>query len=174
LLLRLVDPQAGRVRLNGVDIRTVALADLRRRVALMTQDAPVFHDTIRANLLIGRNDASDDGLWQALEAVHLGDFVRSLPRALDTMLGEAGKTLSSGQARRMCLARTLLSNASVIVLDEPTSGLDAETESAFLADLPRITAGKTTIVVTHTQVPANYDRVINVQAGRVSAERSAM
>lgn len=174
LLLRLVDPQAGRVRLNGVDIRTVALADLRRRVALMTQDAPVFHDTIRANLLIGRNDASDEALWQALDAVHLGDFVRSLPRALDTMLGEAGKTLSAGQARRMCLARTLLSNASVIVLDEPTSGLDAETESAFLADLPRIAAGKTTIVITHAQVPANYDRVINVQAGRVSAERSAM
>lgn len=171
LLLRLVDPQAGRVRLNGVDIRTVALTDLRRRVALMTQDAPVFHDTIRANLLIGRDDASDEALWQTLDAVHLGDFVRSLPRALDTMLGEAGKTLSAGQARRLCLARTLLSNASVIVLDEPTSGLDAETESAFLADLPQITAGKTAIVVTHAQVPENYDRVFVVQGGSVSQER---
>jgi ATP-binding cassette subfamily C protein CydC len=167
LLLRLVDPDAGVVRLNGSDLRHVAGAELRRRVALMTQDAPVFLDTVRANLCIGRDGADDAELWRVLEAVHLAQFVRTLPGQLDAMLGEAGRTLSAGQARRICLARTLLSEADVIVFDEPTSGLDFETEWAFLAELPALTRGRTAIVITHAAVPASFGRVLELRAGRI-------
>lgn len=171
LLLRLVDPDAGTVRLNGSALSDVAGADLRQRVALMTQDAPVFLDTIRANLRIGRDDADDAALWGVLEAVHLAEFVRDLPGQLDAVVGEAGRTLSAGQARRICLARTLLSRADIIVFDEPTSGLDAETETAFLAELPKLTRGRTAIVITHAAVPATFDRVLELRAGRLEEAR---
>lgn len=168
LLLRLVEPDAGVVRLNGSDLREVAGVALRQRIALMTQDAPVFLDTIRANLRIGRDNAGDAELWRVLEAVHLAEFVRGLPDQLDTIVGEAGRTLSAGQARRVCLARTLLSEADVIVFDEPTSGLDFETESAFLAELPTLTRGRTAIVITHAAVPMTFARVLELRAGRIS------
>lgn len=171
LLLRLVDPDAGVVLLNGSDIRDVAGGELRQRVALMTQDAPVFLDTIRANLRIGRDDADDAELWRVLEAVHLAEFVRGLAEQLDAVVGEAGRTLSAGQARRICLARTLLSRADVVVFDEPTSGLDHETESGFLAELPELTRGRTAIVITHAAVPATFARVLELRAGRLM-ERS--
>lgn len=171
LLLRLVDPDAGTVRLNGSALSDVAGADLRQRAALMTQDAPVFLDTIRANLRIGRDAADDAALWGVLEAVHLAEFVRDLPGQLDAVVGEAGRTLSAGQARRICLARTLLSRADVIVFDEPTSGLDAETETAFLAELPKLTRGRTAIVITHAAVPATFDRVLELRAGRLEEAR---
>lgn len=168
LLLRLCDPQAGTVRLNGSDLRDVAGSELRRRVALMTQDAPVFLDTIRANLRIGRDGADDAALWHVLEAVHLAEFVRGLPGQLDAVVGEAGRTLSAGQARRICLARTLLSEADVIVFDEPTSGLDFETEAAFLAELPALTRGRTAIVITHAAVPVTFGRVLELRAGTIA------
>ena len=171
LLLRLVDPDAGVVRLNGADLRHVVGAELRRRIALMTQDAPVFLDTVRANLRIGRDGADDAALWQVLEAVQLADFVKALPGQLDAVVGEAGRTLSAGQARRICLARTLLSQADLIVFDEPTSGLDFDAESALLAELPALTHGRTAIVITHAVVPASFDRVLELRAGRI-AERA--
>lgn len=173
LLLRLADPDAGTVRLNGSDLRDVAGSELRRRVALMTQDAPVFLDTIRANLRIGRESADDAELWRVLDAVHLGEFVQGLPGQLDAVVGEAGRTLSAGQARRICLARTLLSEADVIVFDEPTSGLDLETESAFLAELPALTRGRTAIVITHASVPRTFGRVLELRAGKI-AERAGV
>lgn len=168
LLLRLVDPQRGAVCLNGRDLREVGGAALRRHLALMTQDAPVFLDTIRANLLIGRAGANDDDLWRVLDAAKLGDHVRGQPRGLDTVVGEAGRTLSAGQARRVCLARTLLSEARVLVFDEPTSGLDHEAEAAFLAELPDLTRGRTAIVITHAQVPESFDRVLELRAGTIA------
>ncbi len=171
LLLRLVDPDAGTVKLNGSDLRAVNGAERRGRIARMTQDAPVFLDTTRANLRIGRDDAGDDVLWRVLAAVHLGEFVRSLPGQLDAVVGEAGRTLSAGQARRVCLARTLLSQADVIVFDEPTSGLDLETETAFLSELPELTRGRTAIVITHAVVPETFDRVLELRAGRLEAAR---
>jgi len=171
LALRLLDPDAGTVRIGGTDIAEVSPAALHARVALMTQDAPVFLDTIRANLLIGRPGADDADLWQVLDAVRLGDHVRSLPDGLAAVAGEAGRTLSAGQSRRVCLARTLLSDARIIVFDEPTSGLDAETESAFLADLPELTRGRTAIVITHAGIPAAFDRVLELRAGELAEQR---
>jgi ATP-binding cassette subfamily C protein CydC len=169
LLVRLQDPQAGRVRINGVDLRDVASASIRERIALMTQDAPVFNDSVRANLLIGRDTADDGALWAALETVGLGGAIRALPGGLDAVLGEAGRTLSAGQARRICLARTLLSGAPIIVLDEPTSGLDGPAEAQFLAELPAIAAGRTMIVITHADLPPGFVRVLTLQAGNLEA-----
>lgn len=153
LLLRLADPQRGVVRLAGTDLRAVPLAELHARIALLSQDAPVFLDTLRQNLLIGRPDATDADLWQALEEARLADFARSLPQGLETPLGEAGRSLSAGQARRLCLARALLSRAAILVLDEPTSGLDPETEHAFLADLSRAARGRSIVIATHAMLP---------------------
>jgi ATP-binding cassette subfamily C protein CydC len=167
LLLRLAAPDAGAIRINGRDLREVGPEALVGRVALMTQDAPVFLDTIRDNLTIGRPDATDADLWGVLDAVQLGDFVRGLPGQLTAVVGEAGRTLSVGQARRICLARTLLSPADILVFDEPTSSLDAPTEAAFLADLPGLTDGRTAIVITHATVPAAFDRVLELRAGRI-------
>ena len=167
LLVRLADPTSGAVRINGVDLRTVSTLELRQRVALMTQDTPVFSDSVRNNLLIGRFDAPDSDLWQVLETVRLADTIRALPGALDAVLGEAGRSLSAGQARRVGLARTLLSPAAVIVLDEPTSGLDAEAEAMFLVDLPALAAGRTMLVITHAAMPPGFDRVHQLRGGHL-------
>ncbi len=168
LLVRLAVPQSGTIRVNGVDIAAVASAELRERVALMTQDAPVFLDSVRANLRIGRPEASDGELWSVLETVRLAETIRALPGGLDAVLGEAGQSLSAGQARRIGLARTLLSPASIIVLDEPTSGLDADNERAFLDDLPDVAGGRTMIVITHAELPESYSRILTLRAGMVS------
>ena len=141
LILRLEDPQAGQVRYGGRDARDCAQADWHRRIALLSQDAPVFLGTLRTNLLIGDPSADEAALWRALDAARLGDFVRGLPDGLDAWAGETGSLLSAGQARRLCLARALLSPARVLVLDEPTAGLDAAAEADFLRDLGRAAQG---------------------------------
>ncbi len=153
LMLRLEDPQAGQVRFGGVDARECTQRDWHRRIALLSQDAPVFLGTLRTNLLIGDASADDAALWRALDAARLGDFVRALPEGLDTWAGETGSQLSAGQARRLCLARALLSPASVIVLDEPTAGLDAAAEASFFNDLERAVAGRSVVLVTHAALP---------------------
>lgn len=168
LLLRLADPQKGSVLVAGCDIRLTAQAALHARVALLEQNAPVFIGSIRDNLLIGRADAGEGALWESLGRARLDTFVRSLPGGLDTLLGEAGKTLSAGQARRLCLARTLLSPAAIIALDEPTSGLDRETECAFFRDLGPATAGRTVILATHAALPSGtVDRTLRLRGGRL-------
>ncbi|WP_279482360.1 thiol reductant ABC exporter subunit CydC [Aureimonas sp. SK2] len=154
LFMRLSDPQGGRVLVAGVDVRRCDLAALRSRVAFLEQSTPVFLDTVRGNLLLGRPEASDDDLWTTLERVRLAPLVRSMPLGLDTPLGEAGRTLSAGEARRLCLARILLSSAEILVLDEPTSGLDRETEAAFLGEIAQTCAGRTVVLATHAEFPA--------------------
>lgn len=168
LLLRLEDPQAGQVRFGGCDARACAQADWHRRIALLSQDAPVFLGTLRTNLLIGDPDADDAALWRALDAARLGDFVRGLPDGLDTWAGETGSQLSAGQARRLCLARALLSPAAVIVLDEPTAGLDGEAEAAFFTDLAGAVGGRAVVLATHAALPPGaVDRRFVLQGGRL-------
>jgi ATP-binding cassette subfamily C protein CydC len=170
LLLRLADPQQGNVLIGGVDIRDMALADVRRKIVLLEQDAPVFIGSIRDNLLIGRPHATDDECWNALASARLDSFVRSLPHDLAAQVGEAGKTLSVGQARRLCLARTLISNAPVLVLDEPTSGLDRENEHAFWIDLKEATKNRTVLVITHAEPPSGtVDRTMELTDGVLAA-----
>lgn len=163
LLLRLDDVQGGAIRFDGVDIRDMAQADWHRHVALLSQDAPVFLGSIRDNLRIGDPLADEARCLRMLDHARLGDFVRSLPQGLDTWLGEAGGTLSAGQARRLCLARALLSPACLIVLDEPTTGLDRDNEVAFFRDIVHATQGRTVLLVTHAQLPAGtVDRIVRI------------
>lgn len=173
LALRLHDPQAGSIEIGSTDIRTVSQADLHAHIALLSQNAPVFLGTLRDNLLIGRADANDAELWSALEAARIADFVRALPDGLDAFVGEAGRTLSAGQARRLCLARVLLSPAAILVFDEPTAGLDRETELDFLGDLAAATQGRSVILATHAQIPPGaVDKVYELADGRLSSRLS--
>ena len=165
LLLRLDDPQSGRISYGGIDVRDCAQHDLHHHIALLAQDAPLFLGTIRTNLQVGDPQADDTTLWRALDDARLGDFVRTLPHGLDTWIGETGAGLSVGQARRLALARVLLSPANVLLLDEPTAGLDAPTEADFLADLSRATRGRTVVLATHAHLPPGaVDRIIDLGA----------
>jgi ATP-binding cassette subfamily C protein CydC len=169
LLLRLADPRAGAIRVGDTPLPRLASRDIHAHMALLSQDSPVFIDTIRNNLLIGRAGASDADLWRALEKAQLDAHVSALPKGLDTIVGEAGRTLSVGQARRLCLARALLSNAPVLLLDEPTDALDRETEEAFFRVLASATAERTVILVTHAEIPeGTVDRVLTLEGGRLS------
>lgn len=170
LLLRLEDPVAGSVNFGGCDVRLCAQAQLHQRIALLSQDAPVFLGTLRSNVLIGNPDADEAAVWEALELVRLADFVRALPDGLDTWTGETGANLSVGQARRLCLARALVSPAAVLVLDEPTSGLDAEAEKAFFTDLARAAGRRSVILATHASLPEGaVHRVYRLSKGRLQA-----
>lgn len=155
LMLHLYDPQAGAIRIGSIDIRDIAQADLHAHIALLSQDSPVFLDTVRNNLLIARPDATDADLYAALGKARLETTIRALSGGLDTILGETGTTLSAGQARRLCLARTLLAPADIVLLDEPTAGLDREIEIALLADFSNALAGRTVLLATHALLPEN-------------------
>lgn len=169
LLLRLAEPQSGSITLGGVDLSALALRDLQTSMALLSQDSPLFNDTISANLLIARPDANEDALWAALDAAGIGDFVRALPKRLDTLVGEAGRTVSAGQGRRLCLARTLLSPAPILLLDEPTTGLDRTAEVAFFDTLRKAATGRTVILVTHAGIPeGTVDRVLTMRGGQLT------
>lgn len=166
LLLRLTDPQAGTITVGGIALTALGQADIHAHVVLLSQDSPLFHDTIRANLLIGRSDADEVALWQSLTDAGIGDFVRALPAGLDTLIGESGRTVSTGQARRLCLARVLLSSAPILLLDEPTTGLDRPAEEAFFATLRAATLGRTVILVTHAVIPeGTVDRTLQLEGG---------
>ncbi|MGB3338678.1 MAG: thiol reductant ABC exporter subunit CydC [Devosia sp.] len=166
LLLRLADPQLGSITLGGTALTALRQADIHAGMALLSQDSPLFNDTIRANLLIGRPDADDAALWSALGAAGIEDFGRALPGGLDTLVGEGGRTVSVGQARRLCLARVLLSPARILLLDEPTTGLDRAAEVAFFETLHLAAKGRSVVVVTHAAVPkGTTDRVLTMQNG---------
>jgi ATP-binding cassette subfamily C protein CydC len=170
LALKVAAPQSGRVLLGGVDIAQLRGDDVRARVAWLGQATQLFADTVRANLLLGRPDAHEDALWQALERAQVADVVRALPEGLDTWLGEGGAGLSGGQARRIALARTLLCDAPVLILDEPAAGLDLETERAFLETLNAATAGRTVVLIVHRLLGVErLDRVWRLSAGHAVA-----
>lgn len=153
LLMRLIAPQGGRICWGGVESHAASLADWHQRIAWLPQQPVLFMGSVRDNLLIGQPDAGDDALWQALQAAGLADEVRALPKGLDEWLGEAGRTLSAGQARRLALARVLLSPAALVLLDEPTEGLDAQAEHDFFLRLPELFAERSLLLVTHAEVP---------------------
>jgi thiol reductant ABC exporter CydC subunit len=149
LLVRFLDPQAGRVALNGVDLRGLAGDDVRRVIALMDESAHCFDTTIEANLRVGRREASDDDLWDVLRQVRLAGWISTLPCGLSTEVGENGARLSGGQRRRLALARTLLTGAPILVLDEPTEHLDEPTAAALTQDLLAATTDRSLLLITH-------------------------
>lgn len=170
LALKVVAPQSGRVLLGGVDLARLRAADVRSRIAWLSQDTHLFSDTIRANLALARDGASDAELWAALEWAGIADLVRGFPDGLDSWIGEGGLQVSGGQGRRLALARALLSQAPVLILDEPATGLDAATERAFLATLNEIAPGRTIILIVHRLVGVErLDRIFRLSAGRAVA-----
>lgn len=172
LLMRFNEFEAGKARFGGHDLRAYGSADLARSITVVSQRSYLFHTSIRDNLLLANGAAGEEALWHALDVVQLGAFVRSLPRGLDTLVGEGGARLSGGQARRVALARAVLKNTPWLILDEPTEGLDNETERAFLADLEPVLAGRTVLYITHRHAGlALMDEVYALRAGQATKLR---
>jgi ATP-binding cassette subfamily B protein len=149
LLLRFWDPSAGRIRIDGVDLRAFELDHLRARISLVSQDTYLFNDTLRANVLLARPNADEEAIRRALEQAALADFVASLPEGLDTRVGERGVQLSGGQRQRVAIARAFLKNAPTLILDEATSHLDAVSEAQVRSALDALMSDRTTIVIAH-------------------------
>jgi len=170
LLLRFYDPQAGAVRLDGVDIRAADTAEVRRRLGLVSQDPVIFSGTAMDNIRYGRPEASDAEVRAAAEAAHALRFLEQLPQGLDTYLGEKGVRLSGGQRQRIAIARAILRNPPVLLLDEATSALDAESERAVQDALDLLMKQRTTLIIAHRLATVlNADRTVVMEHGRVVA-----
>lgn len=149
VLLRFIDANDGTVLIGGVDVRTLALDDVRQVIGLVADDAHIFASDLRENLRLANTSADDAQLLEALDRARLGDWYRALPAGLDTYLGEGGALISGGERRRIALARALLADQPVLVLDEPTEGLDGPTARVLIADLLDASAGRTVLLLTH-------------------------
>jgi ATP-binding cassette, subfamily B, bacterial MsbA len=170
LISRFRDPELGRVLLDGVDVRDLALEDLRQQVGLVPQEPMLFAGTIRDNLHYGRPDATDDEIWAAAKEARAHDFIQALPKGYDARVGERGITLSAGQRQRMAIARVLLKSPTVLVLDEASSALDAESERLVQDALDRLMAGRTTLVIAHRfSTIVRADRIVVLEGGRITA-----
>ena len=168
LVTRMYDVDAGTVRVGGLDVRDVTLQSLRDAVGVVTQDAHMFHDTIRANLLYAKHDATDAELEAALEAAQVGSLVRSLPDGLDTLVGDRGYRLSGGEKQRMAIARLLLKAPGIVVLDEATAHLDSESEAAVQRALSTALQGRTSLVIAHRlSTVREADQILVVDDGRI-------
>lgn len=168
LLVRFWNPDSGRILLGGEDIRTLSEPDLRRAIAVVSQQAHMFNASIRDNLLLARPEAGEEELRDALVVAQLLDFVDDLPDGLDTWVGESGKLVSGGQARRLAVARAVLYDAPVWVLDEPTEGLDPITESDMMQAVHELTQGRTVLLITHRLVDLErMDTILVLERGRI-------
>ncbi|HWB66550.1 MAG TPA: ABC transporter ATP-binding protein [Mycobacteriales bacterium] len=168
LVSRMYDVQSGAVRVGGKDVRDVTLASLRSVVGVVTQDAHMFHDTIRANLIYADPHASDKRLWEVIDAAQIGDLVRSLPDGLDTLVGDRGYRLSGGEKQRLAIARLLLKAPSLVVLDEATAHLDSESEGAVQRALATALQGRTSLVIAHRlSTVREADLILVVDDGRI-------
>jgi ATP-binding cassette, subfamily B, bacterial len=168
LLLRFWDPSAGRILIDGVDLRDFALDHLRGRISLVSQDTYLFNDTLRANVALARPEADEAAICRALEQAALADFVDSLPEGLDTQVGERGVQLSGGQRQRVAIARAFLKNAPTLVLDEATSHLDAISEAQVRTALDALMRNRTTIVIAHRlSTVRNADLLAVLEQGRL-------
>ncbi|MFI9245124.1 ABC transporter ATP-binding protein [Streptomyces sp. NPDC053086] len=168
LLPRLYDVDAGAVRIGGTDVRDLTAASLRATLGMVTQDGHLFHDTVRANLLLARPGAGDDELWDVLGRARLADVVRSLPDGLDTVVGERGYRLSGGERQRMTIARLLLARQRVVILDEATAHLDNTSEAAVQEALTEALEGRTAVVIAHRLSTVRAaDQILVVESGRI-------
>ena len=168
LIQRFYDPEAGSVRIDGVDLRSADPAEVRARIAMVPQETVIFGASARDNLRYGRWDAPDDALWAAAEAANAAEFLHKLPEGLDTFLGEGGARLSGGQRQRVAIARALLRDAPILLLDEATSALDAESERLVQEALERLMAERTTLVIAHRLATVRAaERIIVMREGRI-------
>ncbi|HEY4135188.1 MAG TPA: ABC transporter ATP-binding protein [Alphaproteobacteria bacterium] len=168
LIPRLFDVRAGRVTIDGQDVRDVTFASLRDAIALVSQDIVLFNDTVKANIAFGRSGTSDEDIRAAAQAAAAHDFIVRLPDGYDTVVGDRGMRLSGGERQRLSLARAVLKDAPILLLDEATSALDAESERLVQQALARLTKGRTTLVIAHRLATVrNADLIYVLEAGRV-------
>jgi ATP-binding cassette subfamily B protein len=168
LVPRLYDATSGTVRVGGIDVRHATLASLRDAIGVVTQDAHLFHDTIRANLLYARPQATDDELWAALGGARIAGLVRSLPDGLDTVVGDRGYRMSGGEKQRLAIARVLLKAPGIVILDEATAHLDSESEVAVQHALDTALEGRTSLVIAHRlSTIRSADQILVVDEGRI-------
>ncbi|ATQ31462.1 ABC transporter [Rhodococcus ruber Chol-4] len=168
LVPRLYDTDAGSVLLGDVDVRRLTTASIRGAVGMVTQDGHLFHDTVRANLLLARPEATEDELWDVLHRARLTELIRSLPDGLDTVVGERGYRLSGGERQRLTIARLLLAHPRVVILDEATAHLDSTSEAAVQEALTEALAGRTAVVIAHRLSTVRAaDLILVVEDGRI-------
>jgi ATP-binding cassette subfamily B protein len=168
LISRLYDVQSGSITINGVDVRDATLDSLHQRIGVVTQDAHLFHDTIRANLLYAKPGATDEQIKLALRDAQILGLVESLPQGLDTLVGERGYRFSGGEKQRLAIARLLLKAPEIVILDEATAHLDTESEAAIQQALELALAGRTSIVIAHRlSTIVKADQILVVQNGSI-------
>ncbi|MCB0061759.1 MAG: ATP-binding cassette domain-containing protein [Caldilineaceae bacterium] len=168
LLPRLYDPTAGRITLDGHDLRDVTLESLAAQIGMVTQESYLFHDTIRANLLYARPDATDAELEAACRAANIHDFIVGLPEGYDSIVGERGYRLSGGEKQRIAIARVILKDPRILVLDEATSHLDSQSEALIQAALEPLLQGRTSLVIAHRlSTILAADKIVVLDQGQV-------
>ncbi len=173
LLPRFFDPDAGRVTIDGVDVRDARLGDLRALIGLVTQETTLFNDTVRNNIAYGRFELPLERVREAAAAAYADDFISAFPEGYDTVVGESGLRLSGGQRQRLAIARAILKNAPILILDEATSQLDSESEALVQKALHNLMAGRTTLVIAHRlSTVMEADRIVVVDNGRIVEEGS--
>ncbi len=171
VLTRLVDPQEGTVSIGGVEARAMSLEDLRDLFSVVSQEALLFDETLRENVLLGRTDVAKDQLDQVLDAAHVSDFLTKLEAGLETEVGPRGSALSGGQRQRVVIARALLRDTPVLLLDEATSALDAQSEKVVQSALDKLSGGRTTLVIAHRlSTIRNADKIVVMDRGQVVDE----
>jgi ATP-binding cassette subfamily B protein len=165
---RLYDVRSGAVRINGVDVRDATLLSLHAMIGVVTQDAHMFHDTIRENMLYAKPDATDKEIEDALAAAQILPLVKSLSQGLDTLVGDRGYRFSGGEKQRLAIARLLLKSPDIVVLDEATAHLDSESEQAIQEAFRIALRGRTSLVIAHRlSTIRNADEILVVQDGRI-------
>lgn len=170
LLLGLYQPQAGQIQFGGVPLEDIGLGTVRDNVAVVLQHPALFNDTVRANLMMGR-ELDDEACWRALDIAQLADTIRQLPKGLDSIVGRSGVRLSGGQRQRLAVARMILAEPKVVILDEATSALDAATEYALHQGLNRFLQGRTTLIIAHRlSAVKQADRVLVFDGGRIAED----
>jgi ATP-binding cassette subfamily B protein len=168
LVPRVYDVRSGAVRVGGLDVRDVTLESLHAAIGVVTQDAHLFHDTIRANLLYARPSATDDEIWSTLTAAQVAGLIAALPDGLETVVGDRGYRLSGGEKQRLAIARLLLKAPGIVILDEATAHLDSESEVAVQRALAAALTGRTSLVIAHRlSTVLNADKILVIDAGRV-------
>ena len=171
LLVTVYEPTAGRILIDGYDIRTVTLASLRQQMALVPQDTILFAATVRENIRYGRLDATDAEVEAAAKAAYAHEFIMALPNGYETPVGERGVKLSGGQRQRIALARAILRDPRILILDEATSSLDSESETAIQQALARFLPGRTTILIAHRLSTVRIaHRILVMDGGRIVEE----
>ena len=168
LLLRFYDPDRGQIMIDGHDIKTFDPVFLRKQMSVVLQDSHLFRMTIRENIAIARPEATEEDIVAAAKAAEAHEFIMSLPRGYDTLLGEGGVGLSGGQKRRLAIARAVLRNTPIVLMDEPTAGLDAASEQAVIKALKRLIQNRTTILVTHQlSTITDFQRIVVMDMGKI-------